>query len=132
MFVIQKTDLENNISREYNMNENEDDFIRYLPRIYGIPKENLRIWMFPHEEFPFVESLLRGSPGQRFLDLSVDGVMKVCRLDMVLNELTQIEEEQITVLRTVNGVEIGWPYDDKWTMMDPEKATFLGNKEIGS
>ena len=59
MFVIQVQNALGETSKHYWMNQSGDDFLRYLPRNFGVPKENIRAWMFSDDDFPILEGLLK-------------------------------------------------------------------------
>ena len=129
MFVIQVTSLENQVSKHYWINKNSDDFIRFLPNNFGVPKENLKFWMFDDSEFFIIENLLKSQNEneERFLDLSENSKIKVVKkvkaqievLNQETNETEIQEVDEITVLREVLGSEIAFPYDSS--------MNFLGN-----
>ena len=59
MFVIQVQNALGETSKHYWMNQSGDDFLRYLPRNFGVQKEQIRAWMFSDDDFPILEGLLK-------------------------------------------------------------------------
>lgn len=135
MFAIEVTDLLGAKSRHYWMNASEDDFLRYLPKNFGVPKQNIRAWMFSDDELPIVEGYLKALGKDGAIDLSQDGKIKVCKI--VRTETPPAADgepsgvsESLEVLAEFSGVEVGWPYGPEWTMAKPELGSFLGFKPL--
>lgn len=135
MFTIEVTDLLGAKSRHYWMNASQDDFLRYLPKNFGVPKQNLRAWMFSDDDLPIVEGYIKALGKDGALDLSQDGKIKVCRIvSMEIPSETEGESPQIStsieILAEFSGQEIKWPYSEEWSMANPEKGKFLGHSFI--
>lgn len=135
MFVIEVTDLLGSKKRHYWMNTSEDDFLRYLPKNFGVQKQNLRAWMFSDDELPIVEGYIKALGKDGALDLSQDGKIKVCKI--VRTEIPAGSEgepsgvsESLEVLAEFSGVEVGWPYGPEWSMAKPEQGDFFGFKPL--
>lgn len=133
MFVIEVKNVLGDTSRHYWMNGSEDDFLRYLPKNFGVAKENLRAWKFSDDDFPLLEGVLKALDGKGVLDLSEDGKIKAGRV--VTTEVPATEEgadpttvEAFELLAEYAGQEVAWPYSSEWTLAKPELGAFLGWK----
>lgn len=135
MFVIEVTDLLGAKSRHYWMNAAEDDFLRFLPKNFGVPKANIRAWMFSDDEMPILEGYVKALGKDGGLDLSQDGKIKVGKI--VRTEIPAEAEgqapqvtESFELLAEFDGHEVGWPYSPEWTMAKPELGQFLGFQRL--
>lgn len=135
MFTLEVTNLLGAKSRHYWMNASEDDFLRYLPKNFGVPKENIRAWMFSDDDLPILEGYIKALDKSGALDLSQDGKIKVLKITRTETP-SQIEgepplvSESVEVLAEFSGDEVGWPYSDGWRMSQPELGKFLGFQKL--
>lgn len=135
MFTIEVTNLLGAKYRHYWMNGSEDDFLRYLPKNFGVPKENIRAWMFSDDDLPILEGYIKALDKSGALDLSQDGKIKVLKVTRTETP-SQIEgepplvSESVEVLAEFSGEEVGWPYSDEWRMSQPELGKFLGFQKL--
>jgi hypothetical protein len=116
MFVLEIKDAVGKTSRHYWMNSSQDDFLRYIPKNFGVKKDNVRAWVFSDEDFPLLEGLMKALDGKGVLDLSEDGKIKAGR----------IENDAFEVLAEYHGHEVEWPYSEEWSLAKPENGKFLG------
>jgi hypothetical protein len=132
MFVIQVQNALGETSKHYWMNQSGDDFLRYLPRNFGVPKENIRAWMFSDDEFPILEGLLKALGDKGAIDLSEEGKIKALRVNRTetpaeVEGEPPVVTESTEVLAEYLGQEIGWPYSSEWTLSNPEAGKFMGH-----
>lgn len=118
MFKLEITKLDNTVFHDYNMNSVEDNFLKFIPGQFGVPKENMKIFMIPDESKPELEAYLNLGPNYA-LDVGESGKIKVVTIETSINETTGAEEIETTLVKEYVGTEIQYPYD--------EKGKFLGN-----
>lgn len=134
MFVIQVTNQLGAVSKHYWMNSKEDDFLRFLPKNFGVHKEALRVWMFEDEEMPLLEGSMKALGEAAMLDLSTEGVIKAGRIVETPGTPDPenpgawlvVPSSSFEMVFQCSGVEVGWPYSSEWKMSKPELGTFLG------
>jgi len=132
MFKIEVTKLNNEVEHIYNMNLDEDDFIRFIPRQFGVPKENVKVFTMDDSKKDELEAYLRLGP-EYALELGESGKIKVVTISEQVNETTQAIEEVVTVVKEYVGTLIQWPYkenlakDKKGNFIHFEGLEFLGN-----
>jgi hypothetical protein len=131
MFVLEIKNAIGKISRHYWMNPAEDDFLRYIPKNFGVSKDAIRAWIFSDDDFPLLEGLMKSLEGQGVLDLSTDGKIKAGRIARTETQ-SEVEgeapviHESFELLAEYEGHEVEWPYSSEWKMSKPELGTFLG------
>lgn len=118
MFKLEVTKLDNSVEHIYNMNSNEDDFLRFIPSKYGVGSDNLDIYMLPDSNKDEIEAYLQLGP-QYKLDLGESGKIKVITVEEVVDPVTDAVEEVVTLIKEYVGTLIQYPYDDN--------GKFLGN-----
>lgn len=118
MFKLEITKINNEIEFIYNMNRNEDDFLQFIPKNFGVPKENVKAFIMPDENKDEIEAYLKLGP-EYALDLGEEGKIKVITITEQTDPQTQAVEQVVTLVKEYVGTLIQWPYD--------EKGNFLGN-----
>jgi len=132
MFKLEVTKLDNEIEYIYNMNIDEDDFIRFIPGQFGVPKENVKVFTMDDSKKDELEAYLQLGP-EYMLELGESGKIKVVTISEQLNDVTQAMEQTITPVKEYAGTLIQWPYienlakDKKGNFIHFEGLEFLGN-----
>lgn len=119
MFKLEITKPDATVEHVYQMNRNEDDFLRFIPGNYGVTKDDVAAYIMDDENFQILENLLRDDQEKRSLDLEETGKIKVIETNIEWDEENQIEVETVTTIHEFVGTLIEWPYD--------ENMNFLGN-----
>lgn len=78
MFKIEVINLLGEKENHYWMNKKEDDFLRFLPKQFGVPVENINVYVMEDEEKDLYEAYLRSHENNE-PDMSEDGAIKVKR-----------------------------------------------------
>ena len=118
MFKIEVTKLDNTVEHIYNMNKNEDDFLQFVPKQFGVTSSDMKAYIMPDTWKDELEAYLKLDENNS-LDLSEEGKIKVINITSSFNEVTEVEEESLTVVKEYVGTLIEYPYDSE--------GKFLGN-----
>lgn len=132
MFKVEIVKLNAEVENIYNMNIDEDDFIRFLHRPFGVPKENVTVYTLDDSKKDELEAYLK--LGEEYvLELGESGKVKVMTVAKVFNETTETTEETLTLVKEYVGTLIQWPYkenlqkDKNGNFIHFEGLEFLGN-----
>ena len=118
MFKLEVTKLDSSVEYIYQMNRNEDDFLQFIPKNFGVPKENVKAFIMPDSNKDEIEAYLK--LGKEYaLDLGEEGKIKVVTISTSIDPVTEAEVIETTLVKEYVGTLILWPYD--------EKGKFLGN-----
>lgn len=128
MFKIETTKLNNEIEHEYLMNRNEDDFVRFLPRRFGVPKENVKVYTIDDSKKFELEAYLNLGP-EYALDIGETGKIKVVTIAETVNETTGATEITTTLVKEYVGTLIQWPYKEN-NLMKGKKLVHLDGLEF--
>lgn len=118
MFKLEVTKLDNSVELIYNINKNEDDFLQFIPKQFGVTKDEVNAFLLPDENKDQIEAYLK--LGEEYaLDLGEEGKIKVVTISVSEDEATGAELIETTLVKEYVGTLIQWPYD--------EQGNFLGN-----
>lgn len=118
MFKLEVTKLDNSVELIYNMNNNEDDFLQFIPKHFGVTKDEVKAFLLPDSNKDEIEAYLK--LGEEYaLDLGEEGKIKVVTISVSEDEATGAELIETTLVKEYVGTLIQWPYD--------EEGNFLGN-----
>ena len=118
MFKLEVTKLDNSVELIYNMNNNEDDFLQFIPKQFGVTKDEVKAFLLPDSNKDEIEAYLK--LGEEYaLDLGEEGKIKVITISVSEDEATGAELIETTLVKEYVGTLIQWPYD--------EEGNFLGN-----
>jgi len=117
MFKIEVTKLDDSVEHIYNMNKNEDDFLQFIPKNYGVDSSKVKAYMIDDSKKDELEAYL--NLGEEYaLDLGEEGKIKVVTISTSIDE-NEIEVIETTLVKEYVGTLIQWPYDSD--------GKFLGN-----
>ena len=130
MFKIETTKLDSTIHHEYNMNKDGDDFVRFLPGRFGVPKENVKVFTMNDDDQELAAYLALGS--EYALDIGESGKIKVVTIAETVNETTGATEIVSTLVKEYAGTLIEWPYRENLKKQNgkfvhKDGLEFLGN-----
>jgi hypothetical protein len=120
MFKIEVTKLDGEVEHIYNMNKKEDNFLKFIPKMYGVPATNMKAFMMDDEEIHELEAYLKLP--NHVLDKGQEGKLVVVKLTKTFNEVTEVHEETSEVIKEYVGSLIEYPYD--------ELGNFMGNGRV--
>lgn len=78
MFKIEIINLLGEKENHYWMNKKGDDFLRFLPKMFGVPKENITAYVMEDDEKDLYEAYIRSHEANE-PDMSEDGAIKIKR-----------------------------------------------------
>lgn len=78
MFKIEVINLLGEKENHYWMNKKGDDFLRFLPKMFGVPKENITAHVMNDDEKFLYEAYLKSHENNE-ADMNEEGVIKVKR-----------------------------------------------------
>lgn len=110
MFKVEVTKLDATVEHLYIMNEKADDFLQFIPRNYGVTKDEVVAHMMEDEDKHQLEAYLKLP--NHFLDKEQTGKLVIYKVTSVYNETTEILEEVSEVVKEYVGQLIEWPYDE--------------------
>lgn len=110
MFKIEVTKLDGNVEHIYNMNLITDDFLQFIPKNFGVSKDNMKAYAMPDAWKDELEAYLKIEGN--LLDVGQEGKLRVIKIDEVVDPVTEVIEEQVTVVKEYVGTLIEYPYID--------------------
>lgn len=112
MFKIEVTKLDNSVEHIYNMNKLDDDFLQFIPKNFGVTKENVKAYAMPDDWKYELEAYLKLGPNY-VLQTNEVGKLIIGTIEEVVDVNTDATEVVFTPVKEYVGTLIEWPYDEK-------------------
>ena len=112
-------------------NSRKEDFVRFLPDTYDTEIENIKLYMLSAADSLYVSNNLfpKEDKGfnENYYDFSQVGKILIKNRDLVRDPLTEINEEMVTDIKEIVGVEVSnWPYKEVVTNDGKKFNAFIG------
>lgn len=110
MFKLEITKIDGEKELVYNMNKKEDDFLRFIPRNYGVSMDNVKAWYFGDDTLYEVEAYLKLE--DHLLDLGENGEIRVVKKVTTPSDLLE-EDSVYELIKSYDGALVTNAYDSK-------------------